>query len=978
MPMSDNLLERVKELEDENAYLKSLLSVAGIPFDIRGHDKSDVNDCFDPNQGDRIVPEEITENHARKFYSYFWGRLDVYSLRSEKKAYYPQCENYWKNGICHRRSGSKVKCRECAFRSWKKLDATVIVQHLLGIKVVGIYPLFPDGTCRFLVFDFDNHEKGAEADDFANKDQKWKEEVSALLQIGKENGIPMLAERSRSGRGAHVWIFFSKPVSAVLARKMGFALLDKGADSVNLTTFRFYDRMLPAQDFLDEGELGNLIALPLQGEALKQGNSAFVDEHWNAYPHQWEALSSIIRMSPLQVEEIVRAWSDSAEHEDGVKDTVKPWERKKQFHLEDVSDRMSITLSNLIYVKTANLTPRIQNQIRRLAAFSNPVFFKNRAISLSNFSTPRIIYLGEDDSGYICIPRGLLELLINRCDAAGIQYTVTDKRSLGVSLNIEFKGELRDNQKVAVDKMMSYDFGILSAATSFGKTVVSCNLIARRKVSTLILLESSSLIEQWQRTFDKYLLFDCDIPKYRTKTGIEKRRKSVIGIIQGSKDTSNGLVDIAMVGSLFKKGDLHPRLKEYGMVIVDECHHSASDIFTRILREVNARYVYGITATAFRADSLEKICEMYLGPVRFEYSARERAAEQGIDHFVIPRFTRTVYPHGKDNVHISDAYEVIRSDEIRNIKIMNDIKACITERRTPVVLTKFTDHAKILYDMLIKNADYVFLLTGSKSKKEQTEIRRQMENVPGESTMILVATGQLVGEGFDFPRLDTLIMADPVAWKGVVEQYAGRLNRDYQGKCEVRIYDYIDANIPVFDRMYSKRLKAYKHIGYSIKTETDSGKQNANAIFDFDSYGEVYEKDLLEAKKDIVISSPTLNRQKVTRLLSILRDRMDSDVKVTIVTWHPDSYKYGTDEHRIELMEKLRNCSVNIHLVKDNCEHYAVIDNCIVWYGSMNLLSKDDMDDNIMRVISRPIATELLEMTFGKGNHLTQYDLPLL
>ena len=323
------------------------------------------------------------------------------------------------------------------------------------------------------------------------------------------------------------------------------------------------------------------------------------------------------------------------------------------------------------------------------------------------------------------------------------------------------------------------------------------------------------------------------------------------------------------------------------------------------------------------------------------------------------------------------AYDIIRNNDMRNEQIVEDIKHCIEFGRTPVVLTRFTDHADVLYDLVKDSAKNVFLLTGNKSKKEQRALRIQMDAVSADESLILIATGQLIGEGFDYPRLDTLIMADPVAWKGVVEQYAGRLNRDYEGKQNVMIFDYIDASIPVFDNMYAKRMKAYKRIGYKLFSEETVEKQSVNAIFDSDSYSPVYEQDLNEAVSDIVISSPTLSKHKVTRMLRVLKERQEAGVKVTIVTWHPDSYKYGREEHRIELMEDLRNAGFNIELVEDDCEHYAVIDNEIVWYGSMNLLSKDDVDDNIMRVVSKEIASELLEMTFKKGNRLQQYELPL-
>jgi superfamily II DNA or RNA helicase len=993
MADADELMIRLIKLEAENSYLKSLLEQAGIEYEPFDTDSQSPDASFIRDQGSRILPQKITSNHARRFYSYFWGRTDVYSKRSKNKttgraAYYPQCDNFWKRGICPKASGKKIKCKDCNNRRWTRLESAQIENHLRGLKedasdVIGIYPLFPDGTCRLLVFDFDNHDSGAEDQDYANTDNSWIEEVDALREIGKENSIPMLVERSRSGKGAHVWIFFDAPISAAIARKFGFSLLNKGAESVNMKSFRFYDRMLPAQDYIEDGGLGNLIALPLQGQALKQGNSAFIDEYWNAYPNQWAALQSVDKLSATKIAELLRQWNipTTEASADGITTTenedVKPWERSKSFHAEDVDGEVSLTISKLLYIKTDNLKPRIQNQIRRMAAFSNPLFFRNRAMGLSNYANPRYIYLGEDDGSYICIPRGLLEELTEKLKAAEIPYIISDKRCIGTSIKAEFTGELRDIQKKAVSALLQYDNGILSAATAFGKTVVCSNLIARRKVNTLILLESSSLIEQWEKSLSEFLTIDEELPEYKTKTGRVKKRKSLIGIIQGAKDTSTGIVDIAMVGSLYKKGEFHPRLSDYGMILVDECHHSASETVSRILREVSAKYVYGITATPFRSDGLEKINEMLLGPVRFEYTAKEKAEEQGLEHLVVPRFTGAVSPHGREKLHINKAYEIIRNNELRNEQIVNDIKACIMENRTPVVLTRFTDHADVLYGLLKDCADHVFLLTGNKSKKEQRKLRAQMALVPVTESLILIATGQLIGEGFDFPRLDTLIMAVPVAWKGVVEQYAGRLNRDFEGKKDVMIYDYIDANIPVFDNMYAKRLKAYKRIGYKLYNENPIEKQSVNAIFDSDSYSLIFEQDLKEARSDIVISSPTFAKRRVMHILSLLRERQMAGVKITIVTWHPDAYAYGSEEHRIELMEALRKAGFNIELVENNCERYAVIDNEIVWYGSMNLLSRVNVEDNIMRVVSKRIAAELLEMTFKKGNQLTQYVLPL-
>jgi len=768
-------------------------------------------------------------------------------------------------------------------------------------------------------------------------------------------------ERSRSGRDGHLWIFFESAIDAGAVRRFGNGMLEKGAETVNLKSFRFYDRMLPAQTSIGEGELGYLIALPLQGVALRNGNSAFVDQDWKPIPDQWATLFSTQKLSTKTVENCIKQWNIPEENPSCfLSEETKPWERRKEFHREDVDGELHLTLANRLYIETANLKPRIQNQLRRMAAIQNPVFYRNQAMGLSNHANSRYLYLGEDDDGFLCIPRGVLDTLLKRCKEADIPVRIEDKSASGKPLNVQFTGELRDNQQAAVKALLPHDCGILSAATAFGKTVVCSNLIGSRKVSTLILLESSALIEQWQNALEHFLEFYEELPEYETKSGRKKRRKSVIGVIHGPKDTSTGIVDIAMAGSLCKRGEFHPRLREYGMVLVDECHHSASDTLRSVLQEVHARYVYGVTATPFRGDGLEKVNEMLLGPVRFQYSAKEKAAEQGIGHYVVPRFTRTVLPFGQEKLHVTQAYERLRKNESRNVMIAEDVKQALADGRTPVILTRFTDQASALYELLKPFAQHPFLLTGEMPKKNRDAAVKKMTKVPPDESVFLVATGQLIGEGFDYPRLDTLFLATPVSWKGVVEQYAGRLHRDYPGKKDVFIYDYVDSHIPVFDNMYAKRLRTYKRIGYSLYAADTPEKQTSNVIFDSDSYRPVFEQDLQEAVQSVVISSPTLSRKRVERLLALIQPGQEKGLKAAVITWHPDVYRYGKDEQRLSLLENLRTAGCEIRFARENCQHFAVIDEKIVWYGSMNLLSRDDVEDNIMRLESREIAEELL------------------
>ena len=968
----DSLRKLVRELLAENRSLRELLEEKQIPCDISSAFQSDAQapDEYDPDQASRIIPVSVDNDVAKRFYGMFWGRTDVFAKRGKNGGYFPQCENRWDAACCPKQRGEKQQCGDCANKKWKPLQLWHIKQHLLGTRedcadVIGAYPLFPDGTCRFLVFDFDNHEKGADQIDNANTDDGWRDEVDALRRICKMSGIDALVERSRSGRGAHIWIFFKQPVPASLARNFGVSLLDRGCESINLTSFRFYDRMYPSQDTTNG--LGNLVALPLQGRALKNGNSAFIDEAWNAYPDQLEVLGQTKRLSREDIEKCLFQWMQDRTGKLGSsallsKERPKPWKRNDALHPEDVTGILHIVLADGIYVDALNLTPRLQNQIRCLATIDNPEFYKRKNTGRSTYYYFSSIYLGRDTEGYIQLPRGLLETLTQKCHEAGIVYEIEDHRTAGRPIRVRFQGELRTQQDLAAEKLLRYDDGILSAATAFGKTVVCSYFIAQRKVSTLILLESTDLIDQWVDELNKFLLIDEEPPTYTTKTGRVKKRKDVIGTLRAGQDKTTGIIDVAMIGSVYRKGEMFPRLDSYGLVVMDECHHAASAQAQQVLRNVRAKYVYGVSATPVRSDKLEKINYMLLGPIRHQYTAKEHAEAQGIELLVRPRFTRVV-DFSEEKLDIHRAYEIITESEDRNAQIIEDVLECVAAKRTPVILTRLKRHAKLLCDCLCKKAEHVFLLYGDNTQTKNQEIRRQMLDVPRNENMIVIATGQKIGEGFDCPRLDTLMLASPVKFDGRLIQYVGRLNRNYEGKRDVVVYDYVDAHIGIFDNQYRNRLAAYKKIGYRIQSDEVIGKQSVNAIYDRGNYTEVFERDLVEAEREIVIASPGLRLRKVERMLYLLEPRQEGGVKVTVITLHPEASRFDAIEDLQNMIALMREAGIKVALTDSESEHYAVIDGKLVWHGGMNLLGKEDAWDNLIRVESAKAAAELLEMT---------------
>lgn len=957
------------DLESQLQYFKKLLDENGIIYDYEAHLRALQSDV-----GDIIFPE-LGSEHASLLYSYFKGRQDVYSLRSSKKGYYTQCNNFWKYGICPKRDGTKIKCQDCSSQDYKELKGRVILQHLQGIKedctdVVGLYPLFPDGSCWFLVFDFDNHDESAEPS------KEWQQEVNALREMCSVLGIDSLVERSRSGKGAHVWIFFSDPIQASKARKFGESLLRKGAESVSLKNFTYYDRMMPMQDFLPEGKLGNLIALPLQGRALRNGNSAFVDESWNTYKDQWKRLRETRRLSEKEVDDLIELWCPDDDamsifQNDVVEDTAAghtsllfgqtPASANRDFHAEDADGSVKIILSDGIYVNKKGLKDRMQNAIRRIAAYSNPQFFQTLKLGFSTKDTPRIVYNGYDEGDYIVIPRGCYDELISQLSVAGVRYDVVDKRQKGRKIDIHFNGDLYSEQQIAAEKMLYNDIGVLAAATAFGKTVLGAYLIAEKKVNALVLVHNVEIMNNWIKDLSSFLTINEELPTYTTPKGRVKKRSSLIGTFSSQKDSTTGIIDIAMITSLGREDNINELVRNYGMVIVDECHHAAAVTHENVLRAVTARYVYGMSATINRGDKQDKKMFMQLGPIRHRYTAKERAQKQGIGHYIYPRFTRLVDLNQSEDKNPSDYYRLIMQSELRNMQIVSDVIDCVKRGRTPVVMTKYKEHAQKLYDMLQGVADHVFLLQGGKSLKERAAIREQMAAVRADESLVLVAIGQYVGEGFNYPRLDTMLLAMPISFEGNVEQHAGRLNRDYEGKKDAIIFDYIDQHVPTLKRMYYKRLRAYKKIGYEVCSKVTDKQEVANSIFDSQNYFDVFEKDVVSVSKSIVISSPSFSFKKVNWLCAESEHLQLRGVSVVVLTLDPEDYpEDGRDQHKSHI-EHLISAGVNVITRHKYRERFAIIDKSLVWYGSMTLLSNEKEDDSLMRISNPAIAEELLE-----------------
>ena len=934
-----------------------------------------------------FVMERITSEHIRLFRSIFRGREEFYAKRTKYQTYTRPCWNrYDQNGLCPKQNDSRFPCKECRHKNFKVLDDRTIFNHLTGkmedgSDVIGVYPITSRNTCWFIVFDFDdkNHaklyENTARNETLTGKDLSFWDEVSCLAEICERFTVPYLLERSRSGYGAHLWIFFDCEISCADARRFGNSLLSQGMNSVNVTSFRTYDRMMPMQDALEDNQAGNLIALPLQGRALHFGNSAFVNKKQQVYPNQWNVLRNLKRLSKDTLYHYLNKWDKEdpygsstflSEPED---DLTRPWDIDRDLlHKEDAEAEVEVVLANGIYIRKDQLAARLQNQIRRLALYRNPEYFKakHRNNELSNLKNPYFVYCGKDIEQYINLPRGCTDALLKALNQAGINISLKDKRSKGKTLDVTFNGVLKENQAAAIGTLRKESCGIISAATAFGKTVVGAALIAERKTSTLVLVNRSEILEGWYETLNDFITISEPLPEYTTPTGRIKKRASCIGRYGNTRKELNGLIDIAMVQSLVNNGEVKPEftsiLKKYGMVIVDECHHVAGDEYQEILNTVMAQYVYGFTATPKRYDSQDKKMYFQLGDIRFRFSAKDRSLEQNIDHLINPRFTPFTGGINNSNDY-NKMLDLISTDEIRNQLIVRDVMQCITDGRTPMILTKRVAHAQTLCDLLSGKADYVFNIAGKHSAKEIRAMTEQRRNVSDNESVILISTGSKAGEGFNYPRLDTLMLAAPVSWEGSIEQYAGRLNRDYPGKKNVIIFDYVDSNIPMFERMYRKRLSTYRQIGFEVCSALKEGQFTKSTIFNGVNFREEFMDDIRTAKRNAVIFSPYLSHQVLNDFMKQTEETLRQGTVIQIITLSPEKMEPEySDGQKRKIMLLRRNGFIvsTTDNMKFDCD-YAIIDQAIVWYGNLNILARSDEDNDIIRFTDSSAASSLLQ-----------------
>ncbi len=874
--------------------------------------KPDVASSSDVSSGGKSINQySLTNEKISLFISLFKGRSDVYARKWQNKkgisGYSPVCLNEWVPGICNK---PKIKCSGCEQKRYSPLNESATDKHLRGGIVIGIYPMDLDETCCFLAIDFDK--------------EGWEKDISIIRETCFQFEIPVAIERSQSGNGCHAWFFFKDKIPAVLARKFGTSLLTHSMSKRHKISFNSYDRLFPNQDTMPKGGFGNLIALPLQKIPRNKGNSVFIDEDFAPYPDQWSFLSNIKKMDEEELTLYIKKLgkgNDLGLLKDD-ESMAKPW-IKQAVELTDNDFPKTVTIikSSMLYVEKKGLSQKALNTLKRYAAFKNPAFYKAQAMRISTYGKPRVISCSDDYESFLALPRGCEDDIKHLLNDFKVKQEYMDETNPGNKVNIEFNGSLREEQQRAVDAFLAYENGVLSATTAFGKTVIGAKLISARKVNTLVIVHRQQLLSQWRERLEQFLIINESLPDLPKKRG-RKKEQNVIGYMAAGKDRLSSIVDIAIMQSMNINGDVKEMIKNYGMIIVDECHHVPAVTFEQIFKHATAKYIYGLTATPYRSDGHHPIIFFYCGPIRFSVDAKKQAEKRPFEHYLIPRFTSFKIIHNKDRVEptIQEIKSNLISDEIRNQLIIDDVIECYNKGRNSLILTDRISHIDELAKKIRKEIPNIICLKGGMGVKKTAKIMGEIDSIPDTESFVLIATGSYIGEGFDEARLDTLFLAMPISWKGTIQQYAGRLHRLFEPKKDVQIYDYVDLHVKMLEKMYGKRLKGYAAIGYKIKVATLPDAPT-NIIFNKDSFFPVYLQDIDSASKRLLIISPFVTQKRILQMMDHFSEILKKQVEIIIITRPVDEFKKDRQASLEDIFSKVDKAGIRL-IFKSKIRHH--------------------------------------------------------
>ncbi len=776
-PSMAELRRQVEELQAENRRLRGLLSLddreRGAPAEPW---RADLFPAPGPGPDHEAGSSPVDQRSTREakvslFRSAFVGRDDVYALRWENgrrgtSGWAPAVRGGWANA---RKPG----------REYLPVSDEVIADHLEGHIHAGLYPLLAGDTCHLLACDFD----GA----------GWTLDALAYLDAARAAGIPAALECSRSGDGAHVWIFFSGPVPAGSARRLGVYLLRQAMTERGELDLASYDRLFPAQDFMPRGSFGNLIALPLQGRCRKRGTTVFLDPGTlKPVEDQWAHLWALPRVTPGALASMVDAMQTVGAGPEGTaylrpRSTAAP--PPATIHARSGA---------MLAVDRSGVPPALLSALKHLASLHNPQYYEKERLRFSTWDTPRLIRCYGEDIGSLLLPRGVRAQAAAIVAEAGSQLVVDEGCGDPGPVGARLVARLSAQQRQACDALAPHEQGVLVAPPGSGKTVIACGLIARHDRPTLVIVDRKPLVEQWRDRLATHL----DL------------RPGQIGQLHGVRPRPTRVVDIAMMQSLARHEDISEVTAGYGFVIVDECHHVPAVSFERCVRQIPVRRWLGLTATPYRRDGLQGLIAMYCGPVRHRMAQGAGAGDHRLELVV----HRTGFePPGAHELGIQELFRALVQDGERTNAICRDIASAVTRGRNCLVLTQWTDHLARLASELRRLGHSPLVLQGGMGKRARAAVIKELGAPRPAGGLLLVATGSFLGEGFDCPPLDTLFLAFPLAFKGRIVQYVGRVLRPTDDKTVVEVHDYADLTIPVLSRMHSKRLPGFASLGFDTK-----------------------------------------------------------------------------------------------------------------------------------------------------------------
>lgn len=900
-----NKEDKIRFLEQENKFLRDELRKRGYFF-ISAEDKLS------------------TEEKIEIFLNYFKGRLDViaeryYSKKSQSYGWNPACWWSFKEGC--KKGKIKNYCCICPVSQFKKLDSIILKNHFKGEKShgIGIYPLMQDNTCHLLAIDFD--------------DENWFEDMLSVYKIAVKYELYPLMERSASGCGGHLWLFFESPIKAVKARKLGTFLLQEAMNVNSKLDFKSFDRMFPNQDYMPQGGFGNLIALPLRYNAFLKGNTAFINDLQQVIEHQIEYLASLPKIQESLIDRILH----NNMQEDYFFD-----QQQMGLHLgleSKYSGEIYVKENTMLCIEKKNLNLFTLGILRRLGSMYNPDYYLMQKLKkpIYRVTTPRVLSCYEEDDAYIYLPRGQKYKMTALFSEADIQ--IESQVCEGHKINVSFKGTLLERQKEPIHQLMKFDMGIMKAVPGFGKTVMALYMIAERKTNTLVIVPSREIQNQWLKRIDEFLI----VPQTKLK------RDSFVCVYNGSRKRLNGNIDIATAASLANLEDIEGTLSRYGMVVIDECHHAASDTFTKVLRNVKAKYIYGFSATPKRKDGLEKIMYMFCGPIRYETNSFQIQSTYQFKQQLIPRMTTTRILDTEKMY--TDLCTDLMNDQVRNYLIMKDIVNEFQNDGKIIVLSERKKHLMIFYEMLRHTDQHVYVLTSE--TKDRQEIIENVRNLSSEENYILLATSKLLGEGFDLPSLTSLFLVLPISDEARITQYTGRIHRNYEGKDLVKVYDYVDVNIPMMEAMFRKRLKQYQKEGYYLQ-EQEQLIEVSQMMYEDQNYKDPFLKDVQMAKKEIVIMNSHYEPNKIEQYFDLLQEKAHQNVKIYIALKEGD-FK---NNELVRLIEGIGAMAVSC----DKNMHFIVIDKEIVWYSDFDFFGKSKKESMSTRFHDSNLSEEIIQI----------------